>query len=516
MWNWPNLARAAVPGDVAPFVPTIPTGDLRAAFAALPGDHVGEVAVRPLIDNVEAWTERWRLLAGAEQRLDVGYFILTEDVFGMAMLGHLLHKAEQGVRVRLLLDAMGRTMGRDIDRDDCVPALVGLAGLEVRAYRPMRARLLDALRELNPLAALASNHDKIFVADDAVGLIGGRNIGARYFAHAADLPEAFHDIDLTLEGVAAVAALVGAFERIHLDGQTEVVDAADDGLRQRCLVEMRRAYRAMDSWLQPGRASDAIPVARSADDRWHQELSELPRLRGALGRPRPAASNGSVVILNSLPRRRPQLDPITASLLMMLQAASRQVLVASPYLVLTEDMAQALAASGERGIDIVTVTNSPVSTDNPFSGELFLDVWPELLAKVPNMRLFAGGTERNLHGKLTVFDGAVALVGAYNLDPISLTINGEIAAAIWSEELAARFAEQPYALLRQGPPLIYEYLIERDARGRPLRDDDGEVLVAFGPADHSDPEQWQRPNLMWRLLRLAAYLPAGPNVFAVP
>jgi cardiolipin synthase C len=503
--------------DPTPLAPPTPQGDLAAAFAALPGQDVGEVPVRPLLANVDAWTERWRLLAAAEHSIDMNYFILTQDVFGMAVLGHLLHRAEQGVRVRLLLDTMGNAMGLGPDREDCLPALVGVPGVDIRIYRPLLERLQDALRHLNPMAALASNHDKILVVDGTSSLIGGRNIEARYFADAADLPQAFHDIDLTLETPAAAAPLIDAFERIYLADQIPSLDPAPAAERLRCLMEMRRVYQLMDDWLRTRPLANQVetetPVPAVIEDRWLTELARFPRLRGALERPRPDAVSARVVILNSLPRMMPQPDPISTSLFYLLHGSARQVLVASPYLVLTDDVALALKRVGQRGVPIVTLTNSPVSTDNPLSAMLFVEQWPEVMAAVPNLRLFAGGTQRNLHGKLTVFDGQVSLVGAYNLDPISLTLNGEIAAAIWSEELARRFSQQPRTIIEQGPPESYEYRIRRDEAGEPLRDDDGEVMVAFGPTDHSDPDAWDRPPRLWRLLRLAVHLPGGPGLF---
>jgi cardiolipin synthase C len=505
--------------DAAPPAPHTPLGDLEAAYAALPGQHVGEVPVRPLLANVDAWTERWRLLAAAETSIDMNYFILTQDVFGMAVLGHLLHKAEHGVRVRLLLDTIGNAMGLGPDREDCLPALVGVPGVDIRIYRPLLERLQDALTHLNPLAALASNHDKILVIDGERGLIGGRNIEARYFAHAADLANAFHDIDLTLETPAAAAPLIDAFEQIYLSHQIRSVEPAPPAERLRCLMEMRRVYQLMDRWLQPDAAvlepegESVAPVPAAVDERWLTELARFPRLRGALADPRPEAVRARVVVLNSPPRLVPQLDPISTSLFYLLHGTSRQVLIASPYLVLTDDLVNALVRTGERGIPMVALTNSPVSTDNPLSAELFVEQWPELMATVPNLQLFAGGTRRNLHGKLAIMDGTVTLVGAYNLDPISLTMNGEIAAAIWSETLADRFAVQPLQLIEQGPPVVYEYGIARDEAGAPVRDADGDVVIAFGPADHSDPETWERPPRLWRLLRLAVHLPSGPRMF---
>jgi len=63
-----------------------------------------------------------------------------------------------------------------------------------------------------------------------------------------------------------------------------------------------------------------------------------------------------------------------------------------------------------------------------------------------------------------------------------------------------------------GPPVVYEYRIARDAQGRPERDADGKAVVAFGPGDHSDPEQWKAVTRYWKLLRIAKMLPGSSRL----
>jgi cardiolipin synthase C len=503
---WPEGAQSAGPAP-----PETPAGDLSAAFEALPGSPVGEIPVRPLLHNPEAWIARWRLLAEAQSHLDVGYFILTQDVFGMAFLGHLLHKAEAGVPVRLLIDTIGRAMGDLPGEDDCLPALAPVPGIEIRVYRPLRNRVVTALASLDPIAAAASNHDKIIVADSGRGLIGGRNIAAKYFADPADLAGAFYDLDLLLEDATAAAFLTTAFERIYESGQSEKLDLIREPRRVRCLTEMRRAYRVMDDWLR-GEGATAS-ASTGTQRRWWEEIAAYPRLRGELDRPLPPAVTAPVVLLDSVPRPRPRPDPVSGSLLALLQGASRDVLIASPYLVLTEDAAETFRASGARGVELRVLTNSPVSTDNPLSQEMFLAQWPSLMAHVPNLRIFTSGTGRNVHTKLAVFDGKVVLAGAYNLDPISLTLNGEIAAAIWSPGLARRLAAWPAGVIAAGPPTAYEYRIARNRLGRPVYGAGDEPRVAFGAAAHSDPAGWPETPHLWRVLGLATRWPGSPRVF---
>jgi phosphatidylserine/phosphatidylglycerophosphate/cardiolipin synthase-like enzyme len=120
---------------------------------------------------------------------------------------------------------------------------------------------------------------------------------------------------------------------------------------------------------------------------------------------------------------------------------------------------------------------------------VFLEQWPELLARVPTMRIFVRGDRQNLHGKLAVFDRQLVLVGTYNLDPMSMVLNSELVAAAWSEPFAKEILKSREQLIEQGTPRIYQYRIWRGEKGDPLRDRDGKVQVDFGPDHHIEPDQ---------------------------
>ena len=91
---------------------------LRDVFETFPQGGGTSSRVELLKSNTEAWAARWRLLAEARESLDVSYFILNQDVFGYSFLGHLLHKAREGVRMRILLDALGTRMSLNVSGND--------------------------------------------------------------------------------------------------------------------------------------------------------------------------------------------------------------------------------------------------------------------------------------------------------------------------------------------------------------------------------------------------------------
>lgn len=471
--------------------PGIRDGSLYDIFESLPAEGAAVSNVTLLDDNTMAWVERWRLLANARKRLDISYFILEQDVFGIAFLGHLVHKAKQGLTVRVLLDAIGTTMSRDVQGNDYLDTLVQTANVTAKLYRPLRYRFQDAFLTLNPAAIAASDHDKMLLADGVHGLIGGRNIAVEYFADPGVDPKAFRDADTVLTGRGAGAVLEAVFEAQYDGGEAravsrEMVDLLDSE------NDLLLAYQAMDCWLRGESLPEAVSVGiRERQLPWIDELHAHPKLRGALAREAPESVQAQVQLLDSRTRLIRTDDPITSGLAWLVRGAKKSIFIANPYLVLTEQAVRLLEDAARRGVEITILTNSPVSSDNPLSQAFFLEQWPELMARVSTLRLFVAGDRHNLHGKFGVIDDRLGLLGTYNLDPLSLAINSELVAAVWSGRLAGQLLETGGGLIAAGPPTVYEYRIARDDQGRPRRDQDGAPIVAFGPENHVEPETWR-------------------------
>ena len=141
---------------------------------------------------------RIQLARRARYSLDVQYYLIQDDRTGRLLMRNLRDAALRGVRVRLLVDDL-YTVGGD-------PMFRGLAAfpnVEVRLFNPFccarqsivskYAASIADFRRLNHRM-----HNKLFIADGVVAVMGGRNIADEYFTRSAT--SNFVDMDVFVVG----------------------------------------------------------------------------------------------------------------------------------------------------------------------------------------------------------------------------------------------------------------------------------------------------------------------------
>ena len=130
-----------------------------------------------------------RMIEEAEDHLHAQFFILDVDIVGKRFIHALAARARAGVRVRLLLDAVGSWRAlRQIVRP------LRKAGGEVVEFLP-------ALPLHRKWSAHLRNHRKLLIADGRAAFTGGMNIGERYMRLRAG-PGLWRDSAVIIEGTA--------------------------------------------------------------------------------------------------------------------------------------------------------------------------------------------------------------------------------------------------------------------------------------------------------------------------
>src|SRR5262249_21909760 len=132
------------------------------------------------------------------------------DESGQLVSRALLRAAQRGVRVRILVDD-----GEAVAGDDRILALAREKNVAVRVFNPWRYRGYNRLLRgaefvFNRNRLDYRMHNKLFIADGAVAVVGGRNIGDQYFQ--VDPESQFADDDVVTVGP-VVAGLANTFDR---------------------------------------------------------------------------------------------------------------------------------------------------------------------------------------------------------------------------------------------------------------------------------------------------------------
>ncbi len=128
----------------------------------------------------------------AKHTIDVTTFILSHDAIGRRVVRELAAKARAGIKVRLLLDAVG-SWGKKT-----------FYMLELEKAGGRIERFMPVFPIAFPGAANLRNHRKIAIFDGAKAIIGGRNIGRDYMGPTKSTRR-WKDLGVIIEGPAVVA-----------------------------------------------------------------------------------------------------------------------------------------------------------------------------------------------------------------------------------------------------------------------------------------------------------------------
>ena len=174
----------------------------------------------------------------AARSIDVQSYIWHADATGRYLAQLLLAAADRGVRVRLLvddLDARAKNAG--------FGALAAHTNIEVRLFNPFATRsgglrlAGEGLRDFGRINRRM--HNKSWIADNRIALVGGRNLGDEYFSASDEVN--FVDLDFAMIGP-VVRDVSASFDRfwnssaawpLELLDEEAVTEAALDTLRTR-------------------------------------------------------------------------------------------------------------------------------------------------------------------------------------------------------------------------------------------------------------------------------------------
>jgi putative cardiolipin synthase len=428
--------------------------------------HPAESGFALLEDGRDALLMRLALAGLATRTLNVQYYLWHDDATGRLLARCMLDAADRGVRVRMLIDDI-HLAGRDTG----LATLDSHRNIEVRIFNPFRARiwpswsrLLEAIREGNRLNHRM--HNKTFVADDCLAIVGGRNIGDEYFA--ASEQANFRDLDLLTLGP-VVSEIDGSFEAFW---QSELA------VPVRKLTVFRPTKRFVRRWFRRLRRFRL----HKASLKGYSHLTRAD-LAAQLESLRSRLHCGHARAVYDLPEKVGGEAPprMAQAMLALLQEIDHDLLIETAYFVPDAQSLAVLRSLREKGVTVTVLTNSLASNDVIAAHAGYSASRPSLLqigVRLFEVRSRAArreatavgtrvGSRASLHSKAAVLDRDTVFVGTLNFDPRSLYINTEIGLIVKSTGLAREMAtaiERAFAA-----ETSFEVVLEGEGRRAYLR-----------------------------------------------
>ena len=427
-------------------------------FEGAASEHPGESGFAIIRHGREAFTARIAFTELAEHSLDVQYYIWEGDATGFILMDRLVRAADRGVRVRVLVDDINLT-----GRDDRAAAMDVHPNIEVHVFNPFRhrdSRLIDFAIDLGRVNHRM--HNKIMVVDNAMAIVGGRNIGNHYFEVASDAN--FRDLDIAAAGP-VVREISEVFDHFWNGDWAVPISALVD-----------RTYTEADLEATVAHLREQITAAdypHPVDQDVQTLVSELTAIRDQfIWAPGRIVWDDPQGITEGIAQ-----GAMAQALFRKIDTLQTELLMESAYFVMPDFGMDKVVELVGRNVRVRVLTNSLASNDVIAahaghakrrkqlveSGVELYELRPDARAVGHNAGAQPDGQSAgsSLHTKAVVFDREAVFIGSFNLDPRSGSINTEAGLYVESPALA----EQVIAFMNAGVSLENSFRVQLDDSG---------------------------------------------------
>jgi putative cardiolipin synthase len=428
----------APPQPVVNHLPPAESGVLTDISKRITGkikSHESAYLLLPRNDDALNW--RLALVDHATTAIDIQYFIFQNDAIGKLLFDRLLKAADRGVRVRMLVDDIWFAAN-----EDAIAAVDDHPNFAIKLFNPTYTRgKLGGMLEFSAYFDELNRrmHNKLFIVDNRMAIVGGRNIGNPYFGLSEKYN--FRDLDVLTTGP-VVEEISIAFDEYWNAKLAYPGRLMSDKYTYEDLDLLRQALKT--SIEEHAELLASYPLAPRD---WSKEMQQLTRRmhsgEGHFLQDDPIVVHGEQLKLIDM------LDILAAP-------AHEELIVVSPYLIPVRDMLKNMAELNQEGVDVKLLTASMASNNHTAAHSHY---------KKYRKRILATGTElfefrhdpsaaiRNeadippvtskfisLHVKAMVGDRQRCFIGSLNLDPRAVEINTENGLYIESPGLAKELA----------------------------------------------------------------------------
>ena len=370
-------------------------------------DQAGTERVFYLNDNVEALLYRLRMAEEAKKEIILSTFDFNSDHAGHDIMSVLYQAANRGVKVRIIVDGISGFL--DLKGNPWFQALVSHDNVNIRTYNPVNL--------LKPWTMQARLHDKYFIVDDKMYLLGGRNTANLFlgdYSSKKNIDRELFVYETQASSGSSIYQLKDYFEHVWTsqDSKNYTCRKMTDTVKN-CITQLEKQY--LDLQTQYPQAYETW--------NWESLTKETQK-----------------VSLLSNPVNAGNKEPWMWYALNQLMKQGEKVTIYTPYIICGKEMYQDLHQLMQNGTCVDIITNAVSSGANPWGCTDYLNQKENIWKTGANVYEFMG--KHSCHTKALLIDNHMTILGSYNMDMRSTYQDTELMLVVDSPELNAEIAKE--------------------------------------------------------------------------
>lgn len=376
----------------------------------------------------EALDIRLQILEQAKEKIAISSFSIKTDQSSKEIASAILAAANRGVKVQILVDGLRGYI--DMEDDEIFYVLGTHPNIEIRYY--------NMLSFLKPWTANGRMHDKYFLIDDELLLLGGRNL-SNYFIGEYNTSVLSYDRDILVFNTAA---------RSNHSAKSVIPSIWDYFYTLWDCEYCKPAFTEI-----PSRKLENARTAKITLANLYQTIkTERPNLFISVNYVSITVPTNKITLVANPIHIMAKQPYVWYELSELMKNASKRVYIQTPYAVLNKDMYDDLELIQRKVPEVKILLNSRAVGDNFVASSDYTINKKKILKTKIMIYEFQG--DHSMHNKSMLIDNNISVIGSYNLDIRSTYLDTEVMLVVHGEEFNQLLEGYIQAMEDQSLPVL--------------------------------------------------------------
>lgn len=403
----------------------------RFASKTFTSEFTGPERAAYIADNMDALLYRLRMIEEAEHEIILSTFDFNCDESGKDIMAALLHAADRGVHVRVIVDGFSGLL--DMSGNPYFQALASHDNIELKRYNPINF--------LKPWTMQARLHDKYLIIDDCMYLLGGRNTMNLFLGDYSDAKNLDRELFVYIP---APADNIAPAESVNIPPSQTDISSPGQTLAT-SLEELQEYFEKV--WTL---SESEFYLCDKPSKKVHEKKLELEEHYQNLTVTYPSMlefwdwnaltmETGKITLLTN-PIEANNKEPHMWYALSQLMKQGKEIKIYTPYIICGEEMYADLTEICDTVDSVEIITNDVASGANPWGCTDYLNQQERIRAT--GVQVYEYLNKDSSHTKAYLIDDRLSIIGSYNLDMRSTYLDTELMLVVDCPELNALIQDE--------------------------------------------------------------------------